>query len=288
MARYDRTFLVPYLNDICTLHLSKRKILTLIDQAQKEIDHICEDAISKVEPPQLEKKKNGSFIGHTLTAMILLLIALPLLVMSVVNAIYFVLCILFTAAGVMLMMHTFSADKRADEEIEARNAENEREHYLAQMAAVKEAEPLLSVFQDKIDFYNNEIDRIEDLLTKLYGANVIPGWYRDLYPAVYLDDWFTNSRADDLDVALGMLVLEQIKDKLDVIIRNQAEQLINQRIMIANQERMMEQMERHHKALMSKLDDILENNEERNTYLQMINGHIATSAFFAEASYLRD
>lgn len=288
MARYNRTFLVPYLNDICTLHLSKKRLLSRIEQAQREIDQIREEAISKVAPPRFEVKKNGELIGRMSIAMLLLLPVIPLLIMSVVNGVFFVFSVVLGAAGIMLQMRTFRADKRADEELAARNAEIEKEHYLAQMVAIEEAEPFLSAFKDKIDFYRNEIKRIEDLLAKLYGANVIPGWYRDLYPAVYLDDWFTNSRADDLDVALGMLVLEQIKDKLDVIIRNQADQLINQRIMIANQERMMEQAERHHKALMSKLDDILESNEERNTYLQMINGHTATSAFFAEASYLRD
>lgn len=287
MARYNRTFLVPYLNNICTLHLTKRKLLDQINQAQKEIDHVREEAIRKVEPPKYEKKKVGPFVGQILLAMLLLLIAIPLLLMSLVSGVYFALCLLDMGAAWMLIIHVFKAEKDADEKIKARNEEIEKNYLLAQRAAAESVEPFISVFKGKIDFYRKEITRIEGLLTELYGANVIPGWYRDLYPAVYLNDWFTNSRADDLDVALGMLVLEQIKDKLDVIIQNQADQLINQRIIIANQERRMEQAERHHGELMSKLDEIQATNEERNTYLQMINANTSTSAFFAEASYLR-
>ena len=67
-----------------------------------------------------------------------------------------------------------------------------------------------------------------------------------------------------------------------------AEELINQRIMIANQNKSMEQRERHHRALMSKLDEIQATNEERNCYLQMIEANTAVDSFFAHASYLRN
>lgn len=134
----------------------------------------------------------------------------------------------------------------------------------------------------------DERQRVSTLLQKSYGANVIPGQYRNVYAAMYLYDYFRNSRADDLDLVLNTFVLEQIKERLDIIIASQSEMILNQRILMANQEKSIEQQRFHHDQLMDKLDQIHAQGEERNLYEQMIESHTAASAYFAAAEYIRN
>ena len=48
MARYDRECLVPYLEDICALQLSKKKAGEMIEACNEEIAQINQTALSKV------------------------------------------------------------------------------------------------------------------------------------------------------------------------------------------------------------------------------------------------
>ena len=63
--------------------------------------------------------------------------------------------------------------------------------------------------------------------------------------------------------------------------------ILNQRIMIANQNKSIEQQERHNQVLRSKLDRIQASNEERNMYLGMIEANTRADAFFSAATYLK-
>lgn len=65
------------------------------------------------------------------------------------------------------------------------------------------------------------------LIQELYSVNIIPSRYRGIYGVLYLYDWFGTSQADDMDKALNVYVLEQIRDRLDKIIANQAEMILN-------------------------------------------------------------
>lgn len=295
MARYDRTFLVPYLNDICTLQLSKKKVKEKIEEERAKIEQIKQKAMDAVPMPEMAAlTKNDASCGAILLGLLVEVMALGALLKmflsfsSLAKVLgYLALGLVLSISGWIIMGSSSARRARNNEKTILQNEERLKAYEQAKIAAVKDAQPYLSVVEGRIEFYNDEIAKIDGLLQELYDARVIAKWYRDLYPAVYLDDWFSNSRSDDLDMALNTFVLEEIKEKLDVIIKNQGEELINQRIMIANQEKSMEQREEHHRALMSKLDEIQATNEERNSYLRMINANTATSAFFAEASYLR-
>lgn len=289
MARYDRTFLVPYLNDICTLHLSKKKVNDKIEEERRKIERIKENAIKKVPEPEMERiKKDEPTVGAILLAMALIAISPVMMIMTLWEGVaYAIIGLGCLGGGYAVGICSYRNQKKENVSARRRNAEREQQYQQDKDAAVNGVAPIIREIERRIEFYVDEIEQMDALLTDLYSAKVISRKYRDLYPAVYLDDWFSNSHSDDLDIAVNTLVLEQIKDKLDVIIKNQGEELINQRIMIANQVKTMEQQERHHQALMSKLDEMQVTNEERNSYLQMINANTATSAFFARASYLR-
>lgn len=292
MARYNRDFLVPYLEDICALHLSKQKILQMIAASEVEINNITRNALARVDKPELEAYKGeedltgvgtGCIGGVLCLASIIMVFASPFI--GVVSGLGGALVI--GIGGMYMIGKSMGAKYDANREIKKRNDEKERNQALEEMAALSVAESEIEPVKKRITFLKDESDRIDELLEKAYSANVIPRWYRDVYPAVYLYDWFSNSRADDLDVALNTLVLEQIKDRLDTIIRNQGEMIINQRIMIANQKKSMEQAERHHAEQMEKLNRIVASNEDRNMYLSMIEANTAANAYFAAANYLK-
>lgn len=146
----------------------------------------------------------------------------------------------------------------------------------------------IPALQQKISFYEGELKRISGLLEQLYGANVIARQYRGLYPAVFLYDWFSTSGADDLDNALNMFVLEQIKAKLDQIIENQAEIILNQRMIMANQHQALAEQRSHNAYMREKACQISASMEEQERYLSMIEGNTAANAYFTAAAYLKD
>lgn len=132
-----------------------------------------------------------------------------------------------------------------------------------------------------------ERNKIAKALNEVYAANIIPSHYRDMYAAVYLYDFFSTSRSDDLDMALNTYVLEQIKDKLDVIIEKQHTSILNQRLILANQQRSLEEQRAHNAYMRQKIYQIASSIEEQNQYLAMVESNPAATAYFAAANYLR-
>ena len=292
MAKYDRDFLVPYLEDICALQLSKQELLKMIDSSKREISIINEEALAKVAAPRLEAYKGEGDLtgaGTGCLAVICGLMAILFFFVALISGELAMLLIpgILVIVEIFLCVQSFGAKGSENEQIKIRNDARERKHAIEQMAALEVVEPQVNAVKERISVYEKEIKKVDALLEKQYSINVIPRWYRDLYPVVYLYDWFSNSRADDLDLALNTLVLEQIKDRLDTIIRNQSAMIINQRIMIANQQQSMEQAKKHHARLMAKLDRIEASNEDRNMYLSMIEANTAANAYFSAANYLK-
>jgi uncharacterized membrane protein (DUF106 family) len=104
-----------------------------------------------------------------------------------------------------------------------------------------------------------------------------------MYAIVYLCDYFSTSRSNDMDIALNTYVLEQIKDRLDIIIQNQSEMLLNQKLMITT----LDEILIHHQHLEQKIDRMNYNIEEANLYLRILHHDMRTANFFARDSYIR-
>lgn len=293
MARYSRTFLVSYLRDICSLYYTKQKLTSLIEKCNQEAEQIPLRARNSVVKPHYENEASVSFPwqgGCGCAMAVLCLIWIPIAIID--SAIYIngtspAIPFTMMIAGICVFYYFRSIRKDKVNQIREANEAKLKQYEVDMWVAAEATKPDVDKICAKRDFYAAECEKVDELLKKAYQANIIPGRYREMYAAVYLYDWFSNGLSDDLDMALNTFVLEVIKDKLDIIIKNQAEELINQRIMIANQQKSMEQQERHHRELMGKLDEIQTTEEERNSYLQMINANTATSAFYAQATYLR-
>lgn len=143
------------------------------------------------------------------------------------------------------------------------------------------------MIESEIGKLNNEIKHTQRLLDDAYRVNIIPTHYRNKYAALFLYDWFNTGGSDDLDMALNMFVLEEIKEKLDMIIRNQSTIILNQRIMQAQQQKTIEQQNEHNRLMRNKLDQLCISSQEHNRYLSMIESNTAATAYFAAADYLK-
>lgn len=287
MARYNRDFLVPYLRNICALHMAKDRIWEWKYQVSKQKDELrYKGGIQKPEKPTAEYPMGcGSFFALAVLFLVFIIFFMEIdrhgqvamWVMGIISCV----CIAYII-GHSCVVHKRNI-RRENEYQDACNAYEVRSAEIARSTAEQRKK-----YDQQLAAYSREIKRIQNLLDKLYRINVIPSMYRDSYAAVYLYDWFSTGRADDLDHALSMYVLEEIKSRLDSIIDNQSQMILNQQIIMANQMQSLEQRRQHENMMRMKLDRLQATADERLDYERMIEGNTSTMAFFATADYLRN
>lgn len=301
MARYNREFLVPYLQDICALHLVQRELNNRIDKTKGTIWNYNR-GYTAGKPPECKYYKNdagciGLLFGLVGGFMFVVgIVSLIGIFMGECPApVFFGLgSFVAIALGAMILYYEFTdyADTERKNKVSQELYEIEKQEYEERVQCCQqktaEGKARIPALQQKISFYEGELKRISGLLEQLYGANVIARQYRGLYPAVFLYDWFSTSGADDLDNALNMFVLEQIKAKLDQIIENQAEIILNQRMIMANQHQALAEQRSHNAYMREKACQISASMEEQERYLSMIEGNTAANAYFTAAAYLKD
>ena len=291
MAKYNREFLVPYLQNVCALHLADKKIdnqlFPLMNRESRLISGVhpidCPTKPKRYKSIEEDFSRGCALLGIGL-GLFFILISLRDISFLTILGWFFVFCGAICAVGTLIMYlksrKDYLKEMRWYKERLQKNEEAQRYN-----ARVRERE--LPQVQSAIKKWSRESGRVTSLLKEAYSVNIIPSRYRNIYAAVYLYDWFSTSQADDLDMALNMFVLEEIKEKLDRIIENQMDIILNQRLMLANQQRSLEQQQRHSNMMRAKLNQIAASNEERNTYLRMIESNTAATAYFAAADYIR-
>lgn len=283
MARYNREFLVPYLNNLCALHLAKDRLMCCYDRARcdrSELEHG-----PRFEKPQWPEPED---VGDTITITLVLglLAGFLFLGSDVAPSLRAVFLPLLCACLVGIFLLWSRLFLRY-----ARRKHTFQKAYIAYEARCRkwreDAEKEKSKLDNQMHEYQEEINRIDMVLKQVYSANIIPSMYRNKYAAVYLYDWFGTSGADDLDHALSMYVLEEIKARLDRIIEQQSEMILNQRLMLAKQQESIDAQNRHSDMMRSKLDQLQATEEERLRYERMTEANTAATAYFAAATYLK-
>lgn len=290
--RMDRAFLVPYLENVFVMELALNYVRDEKSACCRRAAEV-ESQVRKVKQPQNEPRQQtwygiGAFFGYTLTigGAVMCLGALIGAVDSASMGIW-VFSFLLGLAWLLPAIRDKRRTEEANQAIDARNEAKHAEFEKSYRQLVINAKTIISTCNAQAVIWGEKEKEVEAALRQVYSVNIIPSKYRDIYAAAYLYDWFSTGRSDDLDMALNTFVLEQVKDRLDTIIRNQCAMILNQRIMIANQRQAMDQAEHHNAMLMDKLDQFEASNEERNMYLSMIEVNTAVDAFFAAAEYLR-
>ena len=286
MTRYNRDILVPYLQNICALYLVRERLRNWYWNASKKVD-VQEVYYHKPQIPDYKDPIGCIFyllVGFVVFFLILARIAYKNTNNWMMVIICVILALICLNLVVVFIRDTEAKNKQMREEYNAQLIASENS-YFEEVERVKQEK---NKIQKRMDGYLREINRIDALLDKLYSANIIPTMYRDSYAAIYLYDWFRTGSSDDLDHALSMYVLEQIKSRLDTIIDNQSQMIINQSMMMANQVRSMEQRRLYEKQMMAKMDQLQVTADEKLRYTRMIESNTAALNFFATANYLRN
>ena len=301
MARYDREFLVPYLQDICAIYMALRKIDQIIQVKQTELRKYSSTYFIQPpdEPDYLEKSSINCLGIFSVCLMVMGGLGLFILIFDSdgIGKMPIWLAVGLLIFALILGGRLFSLDWTSRKDIKVSNAflyeeyQKAQEKYKHECEQAQKERAFDKVFIDRIqseikELYNARNDATH-VLNILYYANIIPAQYRNMHAVFYLYRWFNSSGSDDMDHAINMIALEEIKTKLDVIIEQQKDIILNQRIMLVNQRRAVEMQELHHRKLMDKLNSIRVTEEERLKYDKMIEGNTAANAFFAAANYLK-
>lgn len=299
MAKINREFLVPYLQDVCALYMADLKVCAQIFGLQKEIiQRKRGEAIDPPEEPVYEK--TFSFLG----ALGIVLMCSPLLMLYYFSiperergtapiGVYIGIFSFFFLFGLFLYAvagEPVRGAKKRNQEL-ARQYEEAYQQYQIEERRItqqnEEARKEIPNLENQMNYFSSERKKITRTIEKVYAANIIPKRYRDVYAAMYLYDFFSTSRSSNLDMALNTYVLEQIKDKLDEMIEQQREAIINQRMIMVNQQRALEEQRAYQAYMKKKARQIASSLEEQNQYLDMIESNAAATAYFAAADYLR-
>lgn len=281
MAKYDRKFLVPYLENLCALHLAQEQIQDKYNRDKRENRNIelQSEALEAPDGPYLEDT-GLQVMGIVVGAILVVISWLDILIISFLAGL---------AGWFMLIVGTiwYISTKRKNDEAEADYA-HEYALYAQQRKELDKAleHSELALFASA-SIYTDRNKSIIEVLDKMYAVNIIPRRYRDKYAIAYLYDWFSTGGSDDLDMALNTYVLEEIKERLDIIIDKLSQSLLNQRIMIAQQYQTMEMQQQYHQEMMDKLSQIQTTEEEHSRYLGMIEANTTALTYFAAADYLR-
>jgi len=89
-----------------------------------------------------------------------------------------------------------------------------------------------------------DLNENKELLKKAYSINIIPAKYRNIYGAYFLYEYISTSTAT-LSEALYQCVLDEISQKLDVVIRQQRETIM----LLARQNALSEEIVRQNEQL---------------------------------------
>lgn len=289
MAKYNRELLVPYLQSICALHLAQKKIrehnIQIQNNLKFEQNRLKDGGVKYPESPNINVETGCGTIASLTFGIITIICSLIACTVPewIGNSILILLFggIPFTVIPLLVIISSRKSNDELMNQYQIKIEETEKQR----SENIEDASFYISIYEKALQDGENEYHKLQELSQKLYSANIIPSQYRNVYAAVYLYDWFSTSGADDLDHALSMFVLEEIKDRLDQIITYQSDMLLNQQIIIANQHKTLESLEKYRSDMKDILNNLETTTEENNKYLSMIEGNTAAIAYFSAAEY---
>ena len=287
MAKYDRRLLVPYLEDLCSVELLYVKLSKELSHAQGRqwnYENLVKNDIPPAKPPKAVDNSGlicfvwFAIIGLGIWALTLFFSGLFLRMLGAV-----------VIAFICFMLYLFAQGLSWDDE----SSRKKNEKYEKELKQYNDRAQVRSNNKQQEAHWHNQanilqkrVQEVKKLREGIYNANVIPIPYRNVYAVHFLYEYFRSSSADDVDMILQTFVLEEIKSKLDTIIQQQTEIILNQRMMIANQHKMNQTLARNHEQQMKQLANLNENAERQNQYLEMINTNIQITNFFAYHDYI--
>lgn len=128
----------------------------------------------------------------------------------------------------------------------------------------------------------DELNEIDKLLDKSYALNIIPEMLRHKLYAIYYLHSFICTSNESLTTALLHYNLNEIKAKLDTIIEQQQEIIIQQAVMTAQNEQMLQR----NQVQLERLAAIESNTDRAAQYAEIAANHAEACAWIGLANYL--
>lgn len=292
MAQYNHEVLVNYLRDVYSMELLVRKIQENIYSTRKDIQHeqaIVAKAESTPIPTENELSPKKDISPYLIAGFITLFISLGFFTLPTVGALSGLLGISVSIA-IFFWAGSVSSDNTESQEIERRiikeSFQNDIEEYENLLAL---ANSYRAILPSQINDYNTTVSHLQEAKEKLqqvYSVNIIPNKYRTIYVAYYLYDYISSCRETDVDRVLQTMLLEQIIAKLDKIIAQQEEIILNQRMQLAKQDYLIAQSKQQHTEQMKILYGLEKNQQIQNDYLVMTEANTRITNYFVTADYI--
>lgn len=302
MANYDRRFLVPYLQDLCSLELMCAKLqrdIMSTDRKVNELTNICNTRVYDPRTPRLEQFYDDSnskslivegciieLVGNIIVSLLanttLGMIFYPIVFLLRWGVILFGIFIILLGVWDLYDSHCKAKYKYAESvsECEAKKKSN---------AAFRNALPArrqeLDNAKEKLTILRTDYANVKKLREQAYGINVVPRQYRDIYAVYYLYDFFSTSRETNLENVIQTFVLEEIKQKVDKIIQQNEQIMLNQRVQMALQENQNRMIAENHKEEMQRFAQLEHNQELQSDYLKMIETNQEVTNFILASDF---
>ena len=148
---------------------------------------------------------------------------------------------------------------------------------------------VIDKLESNIKGLKEEKEKFENALQRAYSLNIVPKQFRNIYAVYYLNDFIQSSR-ESLTTALLHFDLKQIQNKLDKIIDQLEEIIINQKILEAQNEQLLQQNQEYLKRF-DRLEktgkQILGATRDTAMYAELAASNAEAAALIGLANYLR-
>ena len=283
MATYNRTILLPYLQDVCSMEMACMRISRDIQECNNRIKNINQQLQNCTVKPNKPTKDSGVYW----LVMIICVTYLVWFVSTLFNVGVFLKILMVALVLIFVILPAIGDRVQAKQNyrIAVERYQNALYDYEHRQEKVHQFEQSLAGEKRKLQILNKQLTSAQTLRDRLYGVNIIPSRYRNVHVSYYLYDYFTSTRETDLDKIIQTMLLDEIIKRLDKIILQNEEIILNQRMQIAIQEKQNQMISRNHQQTMGQLARMERNQELQMDYQYMIAYNQEVTNFFLAANY---
>lgn len=292
MAGLNRDFLMPYLQNICSLHLVLRKI----EQKKRKINYLIFETENtpEVEPPQRKEhisEKNGVYYSFTALGSVMVAFCAMLVALNIKEGTRFALpwAAAGIAGGVVLLVLArllVHLRRKANGRTDTDYTRAYEQYCCAMHQAAEQKTGAITKLKQRFQALEEQNKQVSNLLQMAYDVDLIPAAYRNIYCAVYLYEWICSSRSEDLSVALEAFNPEVEKVKLEPVIANQTNAILVHAQTASVQYRTPTMQKQQEKLLRVKASNLASNAQELDIYNAIADVNVAAGAFFAVGDHL--
>ena len=295
MACYNHEILVQYLRDVYSMELLRNRVQSKLSTLNTRIENDkCMISLFQQKSfpvsQDVEEPSFGVTFGLWIVPLIICIFLTVIFVeIPIIGFLFPYVCVLAGLFWTVVTLGSYPGEVKRYKELSEKaqkDFEFKVSDYETQQSRANACQADLNQI---IPTYNNTLTQLQEIQQKLTGAysvNIIPNRYRTIYYAYYLYDYFSSCQETDLDKIIQTILLEQIVAKLDQIIDQQTESILNQRMILAKQDAQMEALQENHNAHLRSLAQIEQNQALQTNYLDMLDTNTRITNFFVTADYI--